>query len=88
MEPERFRITPGRALRRPKVKAVLVFLAGKETTARDVWKNVKISKWYCYTTLRGLKNAGIVDKVTEPGAYPAFKVSEKGIKLMQEKGVL
>jgi hypothetical protein len=88
IENDRFRITPARALRRPKVKAVLKFLAFKEVTAREVWTEVKVSKWYCYVILRGLRNAGMVDRFHEPGVYPSFKASEKAILLMKEKGAL
>lgn len=79
--------TPSRALRRTKSRALLQFFYNREDTAANAMRELKIPSTTCYKTLRGLQKLGFIEILIEPGTWPAFTVSEKGKKIMQEKGI-
>lgn len=81
-------LTPSRALRRQKARAVLVFLVAREDTAKSVRDACKISVQYSYELLRGLRELGFVERLVEEGTTPAYKTSVQGVQALVRKGLI
>lgn len=81
-------LTPGRALRRPKVRAILLFLVAREDTAKSVREACRVSSQYSYESLHNLVSIGFVERLVEEGTVPAYRTSEKGVEALVRKGLL